>query len=140
MKNYLFLITFCISSINISAQSLNDTIEIRKEISTVFLQNELELSPKDLLQITRSNPEAYKEMKKARLHNILSSSIGFVGGGMIGWTLGNRMVNGDTNPWLLGSGIILIGTSVGFSAGYTIHAKKAVIIFNNALRKNAPSE
>ncbi len=140
MKISFFLITLFISAINLSAQPLNDTIEIRKEFSTVFLQNELELSPKDLLLITKSNPEAYKEMKKARANNILSSAIGFAGGAMIGWTLGNRMINGNTNPWLLGSGIILIGTSVGCSVGYSIHTKKAVMIFNEAIRKNAPSK
>jgi hypothetical protein len=133
MIRFYLALTVLTTAICAQAQTGTDTIEMRKTIGTVFLLNELELSPKDLIQVIRPNPEAYKKMKIAKLSNTLSTITGIAGGGMLGWSLGSSMMKGETNWLLTGIGAGLMGISIGFSIGYNIYTKKAVRIYNDGL-------
>ncbi len=133
-KHTLILIGILILNVSqIFAQSQTDSIQIKKSLGTIFIQNGKKLTPKQLLVITKVNQEAYKEMKVAKSNYDLGSVLGFAGGFLVGWTLGTAVGGGEPNWTLAGIGAGLIIVSIPFSTSYSKHAKNAVRIYNNGL-------
>ena len=135
-KNILLIVGFLIFNANSTfGQSQADTIQTKKGISTVFIQNGKKLSAKKLLEITKTNSEAYKEMKIAKSNYDVGNVLAFMGGALIGWNLGEAL-RGAKPDWSLsgvGAGLIVIG--IPFSSSYLKHTKKAVRIYNNGTPK-----
>lgn len=132
----LTLVVTLICGLKIYAQSSEYSIQVKKEaIGTSFLQDEEKLSPRELLEITRYNPSAYEEMKRAKSNNDASTVIGAIGGFLVGWPLGTALAGGDPNWTMAGIGAGLIGVSIPFTALYTKHARKAVDIHNQAIQQ-----
>lgn len=118
---------------NSYGQNKSDSIEIKKALGTIFRQNGKNLTPRQLLDITQSNTEAYKEMKIAKSNYDIGSVFGFAGGFLVGWPLGTAIAGGEPNWTLAGIGAGLI-LSIPFSTAYTKHAKNAVNLYNNGLK------
>jgi hypothetical protein len=116
------------------AYSQSDSIEIKKVLGTVYRQNGKKLKPGDLVYITKTNDEAYKEMRIAKKNFDVSSIFGFTGGFMIGWPIGESFAGKEPNWVLAGIGAGLIAIAIPFSNAYSRHAKNAVIIYNNGLK------
>jgi hypothetical protein len=120
-------------------QNKSDSIEIKKTLGTVFRQNGKNLTPSQLLNITQSNTEAYKEMKIAKSNYDVGFVFGFTGGFLVGWTAGTAIAGGKPNWTLAGIGAGLIVVSIPFSTAYTKHAKNAVKLYNNGLKSTGLS-
>ena len=135
-KNTLILVGILILCVSqIFAQSQTDSIQIKKSLGTIFIQNGKKLTPKQLLEITKVNQEAYKEMKVAKSNHDIGSVFGFAGGFLVGWPLGTAIAGGEPNWALAGIGAGLIVMSIPFSSSYAKHAKNAVGIYNNGLNQ-----
>ena len=134
MKKLLFLTILAIWSNLLLAQAPQDTIEIKKN---VFVQNGKFLRPKQLLKITRTNPEALKFMQKARKNNTSAIILGAIGGYGIGLSLGGLAVGIKMNWQIFGIGAGFTAASVPFYLGYDKNAKTAVIIYNQGLQKTS---
>lgn len=119
---------------NSYGQNKSDSIEIKKALGTIFRQNGKNLTPRQLLDITQSNTEAYKEMKIAKSNYDIGLVFGFAGGFLVGWPLGTAIAGGEPNWTLAGIGAGLILVSIPFSTAYTKHAKNAVNLYNNGLK------
>lgn len=136
--NRITLISFVIFFLNVSSifgQNQPDSIHIKKKLGTVFIQNNKKLTPKQLLDITKMDPEAYKEMKLAKLNYNIGNIFGCAGGFLVGWQLGTTIAGGKPNWTLAGIGAGLIVVSIPFSTLYTQHTKHAVGIYNNGLKQ-----
>ncbi|MFC5284602.1 hypothetical protein [Pedobacter alpinus] len=112
-----------------------DTIEVKKGFGTVFKQNGKPLTPKQLLNITEANPEAYQQMQIAKRNYAPATIFGSIGGFLVGYPLGSAIGGGKPNWTLAGIGAGLIGLSIPFSSAYTKHTKNAVETYNNGLQK-----
>jgi hypothetical protein len=112
-----------------------DSIEIKKSFGTVFRQYGKVLAPKQLLKITESNPEAYKEMKLAKTNYDVGFAVGFAGGFLIGWPVGVSIGGGNVNWGLAAIGGALVAASIPFSSAYTKHTKRAALLYNSGLRQ-----
>jgi hypothetical protein len=134
MKRIILIWIFLMTIFSSYGQSKSDSIEIKKTLGTVFRQNGKNLTPRQLLDITQSNTEAYKEMKIAKSNYDVGSVFGFAGGFLIGWPLGTAIAGGQPNWALAGIGAGLIVVSIPFSTAYTKHAKNAVKLYNNGLK------
>ncbi len=135
MKKSLILAFFLLLGLwPLMAQSSADSIEVKKAWGTVFKQHGKLLTPRKLLDITHSNPEAYKEMKIAKSNYDIGSVIGFAGGFLVGFPLGTALAGGEANWTLAGIGAGLIGVSIPFTAAYNKHAKNAVQYYNQGLQ------
>jgi hypothetical protein len=135
MKRLFFLGFLFMNVFFACGQNISDTIEVKKSLGPVFYQHGKALKPRQLLEITRTNTEAYKEMKDAKAHNDFSSVFGFAGGFLIGWPIGSALAGGDPN-WTLaaiGAGCVVI--AIPLSIAGSKHAKKAVEIYNNGLKQ-----
>lgn len=119
------------------AQAKSDSIQIRKVFGgTRFELNGRQLRPRQLSLITRSNPAAQAEMKRARSNHALGSIIGAAGGFLVGYQLGG-LIGGDKPNWLAaGAGVGLFGLSLPFGAGYNKRAARAVALYNAGLRSD----
>lgn len=98
-----------------------------------FFQNGQKLRPGELLKITQINPEAYKEMKKAKSGFDVATIFGSIGGFLIGWPLGTALAGGDPNWALAGIGAGLVVVAIPFNSSYVKHAKNSVRIYNAGL-------
>jgi hypothetical protein len=127
------LFTLCFSllfTVQLFAQTRVDSIEVKKGFSTTFRQNGRNLTPKQLQEITQSNPEAKKEMQLAQSKNVVASILGTAGGALIGWPVGAALGGGEPNWTLAGVGAGLVAIGIPFSASYVKHATKAVQLYN----------
>jgi len=136
-KTYLFLIIaigVIVSSLNtVSAQNQTDSIFF--ENNRIYKQNDVILGPKQLLEVTKINPEAYKEMKIAKSNSDFAMILSAGGGFMIGWTLGTALGGGEPQWALAGVGVGLLVLTIPLMSGYKKHAKNAVDIYNSGLNK-----
>ena len=119
----------------LKAQEQNE-IEIKQNLGVMFLQNGKKLTPKQLVEITKVNPEAYQEMKIAKSNHDIGSIFSFAGGFMLGWTLGSVLTDEEPNIAIAGVGAGLLIISIPFSTSYSKHAKNAVGIYNNGLTQS----
>ena len=119
----------------LSAQVPADTIEVRKGLETTFRLNGNKLRPKQLLELTKNNPEANKLMKTARSNYTVAYIFSSVGSSLIGYQLGYSVSGGKANWTLAGVGGGLFLASLPFSGAYAKNAKKAVTIYNKGLNQ-----
>lgn len=133
MKRLYILFVLIQITTTISAQTSSEPIQIRKRLGTVYQQNGKNLTSNQLLNITKINPAAYEEMKKANSHYVASMFFQLPGGFLVGYPLGTAMAGGDANWTLAAIGAGLIIFSIPLISGYNRHATQAVNIYNNGL-------
>ncbi|NEN24527.1 hypothetical protein G3O08_13550 [Cryomorpha ignava] len=124
------LLLFILSSISVSAQTKSIDPTAKKG---VFEQNGMRLTPKQLLKITESNPEAYQEMKKAKENYDFANVLGFIGGGLIGWPIGTAIGGGEPHWILAGVGGAVLLCIIPLSNGYNNRSMNAVEMYNSGL-------
>jgi hypothetical protein len=137
MKNLLPISVCLLFTFNVFAQDTVNTIEVRQSLGTSFHQNGKKLRPKQILEIVKHNPDAYKEMKIAKGDYGLSNVLSIAAGLFIGYPIGVYLSGGDANWALAGIGAGLAIVSIPATAGYTKHAKNAVTIYNTGLGKTS---
>ncbi|MFC2152716.1 hypothetical protein ACFLSE_09320 [Bacteroidota bacterium] len=138
MRKFTYLligILFLNTNILIAQES--NKIETKQNFGVIFLQNGKKLTPKQLLEITKDNPEAYQEMKIAKSNYAAANVLSFTGGFMVGWQLANVMTGKEVEYSFLGIGGGLIGISIIVSQSYSNHARKAVGIYNSSLTQTS---
>lgn len=136
MKTITFYIFFLLIFGRLSAQEKPDTIRVEKSFGTVFIWKGERLTSRQMMDITKSDPEAYQEMKTAKSNEAGASIFGFTGGFLIGWPLGTAIAGGEPNWTLAGIGAGLVLIAIPFSSAYTKHATKAVRIYNRTIRQS----
>ena len=130
MRMVIILCLFFITNLSAIAQYQQDTIRVVKGFSTFYTRNNQLLTARDLLEITKPNTAAYKEMRIGKSNKNFATILVLTGGFMIGLPLGAALAGGDPN-WPLaaiGSGLFVL--SLPFSASYNKHATKAVRLYN----------
>ncbi|NNE25597.1 MAG: hypothetical protein HKN09_02025 [Saprospiraceae bacterium] len=126
------LLFFTVSIVEMSAQE----ISVEKTFGGYkFVHKEKDLKMKEFVNLVSVNPDAAIYAEKAQSGYSLASVFGFIGGGLIGWPLGQAIGGGDPN-WTLaaaGAGIVFIGIPINSTA--MKNAKQAANIYNSALSK-----
>ena len=134
---------FCFSS---NAQNSSDTIRIvKKGLGYVFYKDDVVVNYKQALQLTASNVEAFRLLEKSNSMRNAGYIFAAVGGGCVGYSLGYALglamfgntMNKPLFFTMLGTGAVLIGVGVGFEVGANNKAKKAIDIFNNAIKQSS---
>lgn len=136
MYKYLLVIATLFFTIDSLAQNLNDSIEIRKPLGTVYYQHGKRITHRQIVEITKKNEAAYDEMKIARNYYTFGNIFGAAGGFFVGWPLGSALAGGEPDWSLAAIGAGLIMVSIPFSISYSKHTKKAVTIYNKGLSQS----
>jgi len=118
----------------LNGQNQPYSITVKNRLGPVFQQNGKNLTPTKLLTITKSNQEAYSEMKIANKNYLASMVFQFPGGFLIGYPVGAALAGGDPNWTLAAIGAGLVVVSIPFISAYNKHAKNAVYIYNKGLK------
>jgi hypothetical protein len=137
MKKFYLLIILMFLNSSLFGQNISDTIVLTKVHGAKFMQRGKNLTPGNLLQITKLNPEAYKVMHLAKSNDDIAKIFGYAGGFMIGWPIGS-LIGGREPNWtmaILGAGMIVF--SIPFIDRYNRNARKAVEIYNDGLKQTA---
>lgn len=98
-----------------------------------YTQNGKTLTMGNLVSTMKTNPEAYRLIKKANTNQIVATIIGAAGGGLTGWPLGAAVGGGDPNWALAGIGAGLVAVSIPFATTSNKKAREAVEVYNSSL-------
>lgn len=137
LSYYLFIL-ICLILINpsqVKAQTANEPI-VKDSLRGFPLKQHGEvLTVPQLDQIFANHPEARLEFKAARGNRDLSMVLGYAGGFLIGWPLGQSLGGGDPN-WVMagiGAGLIIIAIPLG--SAFKKRSLNAVDIYNKGLQE-----
>jgi hypothetical protein len=106
---------------------VSEMLAMRK--SNIYRNNYL-LKPSQVLKLMEPYPVPYQEMRSAKSNADAANVISFIGGGLIGWSLGGLIGGGDFNWGLAGAGAALCVVSVPFYTGYLKKAQSAIGLYN----------
>src|SRR5687768_362999 len=94
LKNFVISGLLIFQVFLIQGQQATDTIKLVGDFKTNYVYNGKKLSPKQLLNLMESNPEAHRYMKKAISGRTASTIVGSVGGFLAGWAIGGSLGRG----------------------------------------------
>jgi len=132
-------VIFCIAISLLSISQLfsqDNTYRIetsKRWLGTTYWYNGQVLDFKEIKGITKSNADAYKEIKVARNRNIVRSVAGIAGTGLIVWPVISHINNNDPNWNLALAGAGCIGISITYGILYSSHLNKGIEIYNKGL-------
>jgi len=135
MRNLVLIAVLVIIVSCAFAQTAADSIETQTPYGTIYLQHGKTLSPKEMKEIVKMNPQAIEEMKLASGNLGVAMVFAYVGGFMIGWPIGTAIGGGKPVWALAGAGAVLVAIAIPLSAAAARHTKNAVRIYNNSLKQ-----
>jgi hypothetical protein len=136
MKRIVLILTVFMAGVSFAnGQALPDSITVLRAWGEAeFFQGNIQLTPKEVLYAMRSNEEAHELMRSARATKGVSDVIGFAGGFMVGWTLGDILFGREPNWTIAGVGAGLLVVSIPITSSYSKQAEHAVATYNRGLR------
>jgi hypothetical protein len=120
----------------VSGQSSADSIKIRKTtFGITYTMDNKDLSIRQLIQVSRSNPDAYREMKIARNHFIAAGGLSLTGAVLIIWPVMASTPGQDVKwvPMAVGAGLFVVCLPELIT--FRKHAEQAVSLYNSGLSK-----
>jgi hypothetical protein len=96
----------------------------------VYELDSTEVSTKQVKMILQQNPQAYKEFKLAKTNSTVSNLLGFSGGLLVGFTIGESIAGVEPEWGFAGVGAVLIGVSIPFNIAFKNRAVSAIDIYN----------
>ena len=141
----LIFASFFLFCFSVQAQSNTDTISIEKRgANYVYYKDNAMLSLSQIMQLTNSNPEAFKLLAKANTLRNASYVFAIFGGGCIGYSLGYLVSRTwASNPFhpgifisTLGVGAAFIGAGISCKVGAKKKAVEGIAVYNNAIRQS----
>ncbi len=90
-------------------------------------------SPAKVLDLMKSNQEAYNLMKKAKGSYDFAMGLGYIGGFLVGVPLGSTVAGGDPNWTLAAAGGVTILLALEVIKGFKKNAMRATEIYNSSL-------
>lgn len=103
----------------------------------IVKQGERELNQGELFDTLNEDPESARYVGRYKTKNVAGAILGGIGGGLIGFPLGQALGGGDP-LWVLaiaGAGVIAVAIPIGISAGKDI--RKGMDVYNENLNTSA---
>ncbi|SFU01618.1 hypothetical protein SAMN04489724_3311 [Algoriphagus locisalis] len=132
MKTSLLILSFLILSFTSTfGQAAQDSITLKKDFwGYKFYQGDKRVQIGDLVNIMRTNEEAYKSIKSAQSNYTMASIIGFAGGFMVGWPIGTAIAGGDPSWGLAGIGAGFLVATIPLTNSFVKKSKFALDAYN----------
>ncbi|MCB9425794.1 MAG: hypothetical protein H6584_02015 [Flavobacteriales bacterium] len=136
MKHFIFFIFIALVSTNLSlAQDLKTAITTKKKGGEIqFYQGDKKLNLREVKSIFESNELAYEQIKSAKSTYTWGFVLGTIGGGFIGYPLGQALSGGDPLWAMAGVGAGLIIISIPITRNYNKKAIQALETYNSGLQ------
>ncbi|MEP0985491.1 hypothetical protein [Ekhidna sp.] len=91
-----------------------------------------------IIDILASYPEASEYAQKARSNYDIGITLGFIGGGLVGWELGKVIGGREINGVVFGSGLAIALVTIPLTSGFKNNINAAIGIYNK--KSNEPVE
>jgi len=115
-----------------SQLALSQEIKVYKTFGGVrFERDTITLGLNQVLEITKENPMAYAELKRAKSNYTASGVLGFTGAILIALPIVTTIAGGDPEWGLTAGGAALILASIPFNRAFRSHTMDALDIYNN---------
>ncbi len=136
-----FAVLMIIASNHVFAQNLSDSIVLKKEYrsGSKYFYHGKEIKMKDMMNIMKPNPQAYKEICIAESSKEATLGLVLIGGGLAIYSFSYTQSKKWPVNWLsvgVGSGLAILGIPYYFK--FSRH-KAAAIQLHNAQQKGASS-
>ena len=144
LTTILIFVAIFLSCFSSNAQNSSDLIRAEKRgLGYIYYKDSVALNFNQVMQLTKSNPAAFKLMEEAKTMRTSSYIFGIPGGFALGYALGHAlgcaMVGKKINSVIfystLGTGAVLVFVSIGLEIGANNKAKEAIAVFNNAIKQ-----
>lgn len=136
MKLFLCFFWWLGMCYSLQAQSVADTIEIRKNNGNIrYYYHGLKISHEQLGQIVTTNDSAYQIHNRAKIEQGVGVVLGFAGGFVLGWGISSSYLANEIMPVGLASGIALILIAVPFDISHQKGLLRATTVYNDGIRK-----
>lgn len=116
------------------SQNQTDSLEMEVAIGTIFRQNDMILSPRDVLCVMQLNEQAYDEMSLAISVRNSGFALGCIGGLAFVFSMGRLIIGAEPSWVLTGLGAAGIAASFGLKSAYYKHARNAISTYNSGLK------
>ncbi len=138
MKKLIFIILLATAcNVFTYAQSVNDSITIKRlNTSIQFYKGDTVLHLQQLVNIMKSNEEAHYNIDKAYSKYLISSSLLFSGGFLIGYPIGRELAGKEADYGMFVAGMVFIAIAIPTYFSFRQQAFKAVEIYNLGLQEN----
>ncbi|MCW5912037.1 MAG: hypothetical protein KIT62_13260 [Cyclobacteriaceae bacterium] len=130
MKKNLFFLVLISSAIGLNAQDRSEIKMYKTFGGARFEMDTLVLSPKQVLQVLKTEPLAYEKFKKAKANYDAADVLGFTGGVLIGFPLGTMVAGGNPEWGMAVAGGVLVLGSLSFTSIFRSHAFEAIELYN----------
>ena len=133
MKRIIPFWIFLLTALSSYEQTNPEIIYIKRGFGPSFIRNEERLTYREVVDIIKTNKEAYRQIKIARTYFAIGSILAYPSAFVLGWSTTDAIISKNPNWILTGICVGLIVVSIPFSVGYDSHTKKAVIIYDQGL-------
>jgi hypothetical protein len=99
-----------------------------------FSVNGQNLKMGELVDMMQPNPAASQLISTAQSQNTISSILAYLGGGLVGWEIGNLITGKKMNLAVGGSGVALICIALPVGSAAEKNTLKAVDLYNSGLK------
>lgn len=140
----LTLVCALVGTNHLLAQAAADSLSGSNEITysnyggkIEFRQSGKDLDRRELFEVLNEDYESAEYVGKYKTKNAISTPLGFLGGGLIGYPLGQLIAGGDP-VWALaigGAGFLALGLPLSISANKDL--KRGVEVYNSNLKTSA---
>jgi hypothetical protein len=134
MRKIIVSLLFIISCFSLYSQYQSDSIQIKRRFGTVYQLDGKTIGPYRILQVVKTDPAAYRQMKTAIIYYDMSSAFAGISGCFMGDFAASITFEHDPN-WTMAAisaGMLLV--AIPLSIGYDSHARSAVGLYNSSLR------
>lgn len=123
----------------IFAQSVGDSIKVENSFfgGYLYTQGGELLSFYELDDLVKSNPLAYKQMRKAQSEYTVATVVSFAGGLLIGYPLGTALGGGEPNWSIAGVGVVLTIIAIPIESSAHRKANQAIDLYNQGLNSSS---
>jgi len=138
VKRILVISLLLISISNAYSQARTEIKMYKTFGGARFEMDTLVLSPKQVLQVLKTEPLAYEKFKRAKANYNAAGILGFAGGLLIGLPIGTAIGGGNPEWGLAAAGGVLVMGSFSLTAVFRSHAFEAVELYNGKTARIKP--
>lgn len=132
MKKLVLLFLFVLFFFQIS---LAQEIKVYKTFGGVrFEMDTVTLGLNQVLEIVKENPQAYGELKRAKINYNAAGVFGFAGGILVGFPVGTAIAGGSPEWGLAAGGAVLLLASIPLTNAFRGHTMESLDLYNSKFK------
>jgi hypothetical protein len=126
---YLLILSF-VTLCNVTSFAQKKLAVYKTFGGVVYELDSIAVSTKQVKMILQQNPHAYKEFRLAKTNSTVDTLLGFSGGLLVGFPIGEAIAGVKPEWGFAAVGAVLLGVSIPFNISFKNRAVSAIDIYN----------